>query len=74
MVDGGEESADVALEHEGVAAGELGEAVEGRMRALAYPACVAVADEASLEDGLDLAAKGMVVYDRGLMSRRKCSK
>ena len=47
----GKELAHVALQHVGIAPGELLGAVQGAVRALADPVGVAVGDEAALEDG-----------------------
>jgi hypothetical protein len=52
----------IALQYVAIVTGEVCEALEGAMGTVAHSVCVGVADEASLEDGHNYLAKGVVNY------------
>jgi hypothetical protein len=52
----------IALQYVAIVAGEVGEALEGAMGAVAHSVCIRVADEAALEDRHDYLAEGVVNY------------
>ncbi len=60
MIDIGEVAADVGLKDVGGLAGEVGEAFQGAVGAVADAVGVGVGDEAALEDGLNNIAKGVM--------------
>ena len=71
----GEKLHDIALQHIGVAPGEVGAAVQGRVGALTFSAGVRIMDETRFPDRFDEVAEGMVgdpVAERGRRDAAAC--